>query len=262
MALLKQLEKIVRESAQAEIMSRYNQVDFTMKQDGSFLTEADTSMQSAMINKLRADYPEYEILGEEMSAQEQQALLDTNKEGLWILDPLDGTNNFSSGVPIFSVSIALIKNKQVELGIVYDPVHDECFAAERGKGAWLNDKPLTLKTSRSEIKQCIAQIDLKRLTPELAGKIASEHVFSSQRNFGSGALDWCWIAADRSQIYVHGGQKLWDHAAGQLILKEAGGVVSNFAGETAFDLSLKPLSVVAAVSTDLHQQMMQRYFQN
>ena len=247
------LEKIIIQLAKQEIMPRFNQVSYSFKRDGSLVTEADTAMQNAVVDALQHNWPEYQLLGEEMSAEQQQSLLSHSDTGLWVLDPLDGTTNFASGIPIFSVSIALIQDDEVQLGIIYDPVRDECFSAIKGQGAWLNDQRLKPVIQRDSLKQCIAQVDLKRLPDELAARLASEHPFASQRNFGSGALDWCWLAAGRCQLYTHGGQKLWDYLAGHLILQEAGGRVSTFEQQVIFNHSLEPRSVIAAINPELFE---------
>jgi myo-inositol-1(or 4)-monophosphatase len=249
--VLRQLESIIKNAAQVEIMSRFNQVDFSLKADGSFLTEADTAMQSTVARVLKESFPEFVMLGEEMTTKEQQALLDSEQSGLWVLDPLDGTSNFAAGIPLFSVSIALIQNAEVVLGVIYDPVREECFSAIKGQGAWLNGQVLESKTNRRALNQCIAQVDLKRLPKSILLPLVDAHPYSSQRNFGSGALDWCWVAADRSQLYIHGGQKLWDYVAGQLILLEAGGYACNFDKEPVYKLSLEPRSVIAATDISL-----------
>ncbi|HEY9201201.1 MAG TPA: inositol monophosphatase [Gammaproteobacteria bacterium] len=254
---LKTLQSLIKQHAAREIMPRYKQVAYSLKKDGSLVTAADDAMQAAMIESLRALWPEYKLLGEEMTAQQQQALLDEDSAGLWVLDPLDGTSNFASGVPIFSVSLALIKNSQVVLGMIYDPNRDEMFSAIGGEGAWLNEQPLQAATERELLAQCTAQIDFKRLSPAMRVCLAREHPYASQRNFGSGALDWCWLAAARSQVYIHGGQKLWDYAAGQLILQEAGGFAATFEGEPVLAETLTPRSVMAAVSEPLFQQLQQ-----
>ena len=251
--MLKTLEVMIAELARQEILPRFNRVGHSLKQDGSLVTEADTAMQAAVVRALQDNWPEYRLLGEEMPAAEQQALLESDDEALWVLDPLDGTSNFAAGIPVFSVSLALLRNGQVQLGLIYDPLRDECFSAARGEGAWLNGQRLQPKIQRDSLKQCIAQVDLKRLPAALAARLASEHPFASQRNFGSGALDWCWLAAGRSQLYAHGGQKLWDYLAGHLILQEAGGRLSTFEGEALFNHSLQPRSVVAAVNEKLYK---------
>ncbi len=256
--ILNKLEKLIKQHAAEQIMPRYNQVAYSFKQDGSLVTEADSEMQKAMISSLQQHWPEYVVLGEEMSEAEQQAQLDSDASGLWILDPLDGTSNFASGIPIFSVSIALVINNEVVLGVIYDPNRNETFSAIKGEGAWLNGQPLISKTERQKLSQCTAQIDFKRLTPEMRVCLSREHPYASQRNFGSGALDWCWLATGRCQINIHGGQKLWDYVAGQLILSEAGGIAKTFGGDSVFKKNLVSRSVMAAVSLNLFQQL-QKY---
>ncbi len=239
-------------------MPRYNQVAYRFKQDGSLVTEADSQMQKAMIDSLLQHWPEYVVLGEEMTEAEQQVQLDSDAKGLWVLDPLDGTSNFASGIPVFSVSIALVINNEVVLGVIYDPNRNETFSAIKGEGAWLNDVPLVSQTERKNLAQCTAQIDFKRLKPEMRVCLSREHPYASQRNFGSGALDWCWLAAGRCQINIHGGQKLWDYVAGQLILSEAGGYAKTFGGEPVFKKTLSSRSVMAAVDLSLFKQL-QKY---
>jgi len=256
--LLQELETLIKQHAAEQIMPRYNQVAYSLKKDGSLVTEADSAMQNAMIVSLQECWPEYVVLGEEMTDEEQQALLDCDAQGLWVLDPLDGTSNFASGVPIFSVSIALVINDEVVIGAIYDPNRDEMFSAIKGQGAWLNGQAFKCATERELLSQCTAQIDFKRLKPEMRVCLSKEHPYASQRNFGSGALDWCWLAAARSQVYIHGGQKLWDYVAGQLIFSEAGGVAKTFSGENVFKKTLTPRSVMAAASKPLFLQL-QRY---
>lgn len=252
--MLKQLRQIVRESAQQHIMSRFTRVGFDFKADGSIVTEADTAMQQAVADELQRLWPEFSLLGEEMDSDTQQALIQSDQQGLWVLDPIDGTTNFASGVPIFSVSLALIQHNQIIAGLIYDPVRDECFSALKEQGAWLNDDSLKPEVLQTAVNQCIAQVDLKRLPGRLAMGLVADHPYASQRNFGSGALDWCWLAAGRSQLYLHGGQNLWDYAAGQLILTEAGGYSETFEGEPVFSNSLKKRSVIAASSPQLFEK--------
>jgi len=256
--VLVKLQNIIKQHAAEQIMPRYNQVAYRFKQDGSLVTDADSEMQKAMINSLQQQWPEYAILGEEMSEAQQQAQLDSHAQGVWILDPLDGTSNFACGIPIFSVSIALVIKNEVVLGVIYDPNRDEIFSAIKGEGAWLNGQDLQSDTEREMLSQCTAQIDFKRLKPEMRVCLSREHPYASQRNFGSGALDWCWLAAGRCQINIHGGQKLWDYAAGQLILSEAGGCAKTFAGESVFKKTLAPRSIMAAVNVSLFKQL-QKY---
>jgi myo-inositol-1(or 4)-monophosphatase len=208
--------------AQQEIMLRFNKVGYELKADGSLLTEADTAMQTAMQTFLQHNWPQFALLGEESEKKEQQAALDA-ENGCWILDPIDGTTNFANGIAFFSVSLALMINGELVLGLVYDPARDELFSARLGLGAQLNNQPIKTDQFSRTLKESVGIIDFKRLDDSLATALAVQAPYASQRSFGSVALDWCWIAAGRGQLYLHGNQSLWDYAAGWLILEEAGG---------------------------------------
>ena len=139
------------------------------------------------------------------------------------------------------------------LGLVYDPLRDECFVASRDEGALLNDTPLCVKESGLELKQTTALIDFKRLDNMLATRLVCEIPYASQRSFGSVALDWCWLAAGRCQIYLHGRSKIWDYAAGSFIFNAAGGYSTTLDGEPVFTQELTPRSSVAAVDRHLFE---------
>lgn len=224
------------------------------KQDGSIITQADLAVQNAIKAELQKHYPQYGFFAEELSHQEMAAFFSQNHKGYWCLDPLDGTSNFASGLPFFAISLALIVAQQTVLGIVYDPVRDECFTATKGNGAFLNDKKLDSTEFGRNISDCLAMIDLKRLPKELAVKLVSSPPYASQRSFGAAALEWCWLAAGRSQLYLHGKHMLWDYAAGLLIAQEAGCATSDLYGEAVFQPSLEAKKVVAAVDNSLYQQ--------
>lgn len=247
---LKRVQEIVIAAGREELLPRYARVARTHKADGSVLTEADLAVQARIAAELQTHWPDTVFLGEEMTALEQQAILASDKPA-WCLDPLDGTRNFASGIPYYSISLALLLAGDVAVGVVYDPMRDECFAASRGQGAWLNNAPLIAEPSGLELKQTTALIDFKRLEDALATRLATEIPYSSQRSFGSVALDWCWVAAGRCHLYLHGRSNLWDYAAGQLILTEAGGFSSTLDGESVFVRSLTPRSSVAAVDESL-----------
>lgn len=220
---LELLERIVIESAEEEIIPLYQQVESSAKADGSLVTAADLAIQRRIAASLSQHYPDTPLLGEEMSAEAQQALLNDSGTGIWCLDPLDGTSNFVAGMPCFAVSLAYLQQGETQLGIIYDPIRKECFSARSGEGAWLNGQRLQLKQQGSALADCVAMVDLKRLPHQLACKLATDPPYRSQRSIGSVALDWCWLAAGRIQLYLHGGQRLWDFAAGRLIFSEAGG---------------------------------------
>ena len=248
---LTDIEQIIISAAREELLPRFTKVSHEFKHDGSFLTEADLAVQARIASALKELAPEIAFLGEEMPADEQQALLESEAP-LWCLDPLDGTSNFANGIPFFSVSLALLEKGRVVLGVVYDPSRDECFSAELGKGAFLNGKPLKAPEQPAPaLEKCTAIIDFKRLSPELATRLACQAPYASQRSYGSVALDWCWIATGRGQLYLHGNQNLWDYAAGTLILAETGGQGCTLQGEAVMVPRLEKRSAVAALDNAL-----------
>lgn len=206
------------------VLPRFTRVAHTRKADGSVLTEVDLEAQEVLRRELTA-LLHCPLLGEEMTREEQLRQWQEGDAGLWCVDPVDGTSNFVGGLPHFAVSVALMRHGRPVLGAVYAPALGEMFAAEAGRGAWLNDQRLPLHAPAASVAEALAGIDFKRLPPKLAGRLAVDPPFHSQRNLGSGALDWCYVAAGRFDLYLHGGQHLWDYAAGCLVLQEAGGAM-------------------------------------
>lgn len=248
------LKKIIIQAAEQELLPRFSISERNEKQDGSVITEADTAMQSRLRAEFALHWPQYPLLGEEMDEGAQQRLLKGESAGLWCVDPLDGTSNFAAGIPFFAVSVALLEKGRSVLGVVYDPVRRECFWAERGKGAWCNDVQMLASGTGLSLSQAVALVDFKRLEPGLARRLAEHPPYSSQRSFGSVALDWCWIAAGRGHVYVHGKQRIWDYAAGSLMLDEAGGHAATLSGQAVFQPEITPRSAVAALDENLFQE--------
>jgi myo-inositol-1(or 4)-monophosphatase len=244
-AMLKAVVAAVKLVASEEIMPRYLKVAHQHKCDGSLCTEADVAAQVALTKKLQAilNVP---VLGEEMSAENQRAILQSGGEGMWCIDPVDGTSNFVRGLPYFAVSVALLREGKSVLGVVFDPVSNEVFAAESGKGAFLNGEKLAGRNPPGSLKQALANVDLKRLGTKLSGRLATRPPYASQRNFGASTLDWCYTAAGRYDLYLHGGQKLWDYAAGSLILSESGGHACSIENDDFAAGDIWQRSVIAA----------------
>lgn len=222
MSLAGEVASIVRSISDAEILPRYLKVARLRKADGSLFTEADLAVQEALRRELTKINP-VPLIGEEMEKAEQVALWNSGE--IWCVDPIDGTSNFVNGIPYFAVSVALMRNGRSVLGAVYNPVSKEMFTALKGEGAYLDGEKLPLRHSSEQLKGSIAAADFKRLPKALAGRLAVSPPYSSQRNFGACSLEWCYTAAGRVDLYLHGGQKLWDYAAGALILEESGGCV-------------------------------------
>ncbi len=243
------LKNIIRDTANDEILPRFNCIDYNIKDDGSIVTEADLAANNRIRQALLSLYPNIAFLSEEMELAEQEELLQSSKK-LWILDPLDGTSNFSAGLPLFATSLALIVDGEVQIGITYDVNKDEMFSAVKGKGAYLNDQPLKYKTSGFSLDKSIAIIDFKRLEANLRQQLINSRPYRSQRNIGASVLELAWMAANRGQLYLHGGMKIWDLAAGSLLVSEAGGYAATIEGDAVFKLTMTPQSVV--ISPDKH----------
>jgi myo-inositol-1(or 4)-monophosphatase len=248
---LNYLRDLLTQVGREALMGRFHHPQARLKADGSLLTDADLDSQCRIRAALGDRWPEIGFLGEEMTVEEQVAALGDGGP-LWVLDPLDGTTNFAVGLPFFGISLALLVQDEVRLGLVLDPVREECFWAQAGQGAWLNEDRLRLSCEiPATLEECVALVDYKRLPHRLACALVCQPPFRSQRSLGSVALEWCWLAAGRGNLYLHGGQRLWDFAAGRLILREAGGAVWQDQGNP---LDLRQQPAVAAGNSRLLAQ--------
>ncbi len=243
----------VREVAQEVITARYFSAVRNHKADGSLFTEVDLASQAALVERLTAivDCP---VLGEEMGADEHLALWQQGDEGMWCIDPIDGTTNFINGIPFFAVSVAFLAKGRSRLGLVYNPAADEAFYAEQGRGAWLNGVSLPLRAPARRLGECVAGVDFKRLPKALGDRIAARPPYYSQRNFGCSALEWAYTAAGRLDLHLHGGQMLWDYCAGRLILEEAGGRCCTLTHDDFDADNLWKRSVIAAADSALFHE--------
>ncbi len=234
----------VRDVAADEILPRYRNVVAMRKDDGSILTEADLAAQAALQRRLRAihDVP---VLAEEMPSHEQVAIWERGGR-LWCVDPLDGTRNFSAGVPFFAVSVALMEAGRPLFGTVYDPIADEAFFAVRGGGAWLNHRTLEVPARAPQLCDAVAEVSLRRNTARLRGELKRHPPYARRLTSGSSALSWCHLAAARIDVMLHSGQKMWDYAAGALVLEEAGGHASTLEHDDFWSANVWSRSVVAA----------------
>jgi myo-inositol-1(or 4)-monophosphatase len=251
--VLERVIAAVKRVAADEIMPRFQRVAHQRKADGSLFTDADVAAQEALVRALREIDP-VPVVGEEMTQALQAERWLAGDGGLWCVDPIDGTSNFVYGVPHFAVSVALMRQGRSVLGVVYHPIADEVFYAGRGVGAYLNGEPLPLRAPVARLRSAIAGVDFKRLPVNLAGALAAAPPFSSQRNFGAGTLDWCYAAAGRFDLYLHGGQRLWDYAAGSLIFEEAGGSACTLTHDDFWADDLWQRSVIAARDPALFAQ--------
>ncbi len=245
--------KIVKQAASkiAELNKQWTTPE--VKSDGGFVTVVDREIQNYLKKILLSRWPQFGFIGEEMDHTDQVKTCEQSADGYWVLDPLDGTTNFTAGFLFYGVSLALVRSGLPVLAVIYDPVRDECFSAQLGKGAFLNGNIMTCPDT-ANLSDCIANIDYKRLVGDLSSQLVRSPPFRSQRNLGSSVLEWCWLAAGRIQLYLHGGQKIWDFSAGYLILQEAGGAATSLSGMPLDCSKLRKRSVVAAVNQQLLDQ--------
>jgi myo-inositol-1(or 4)-monophosphatase len=213
-------------------MEQVDRLKITAKNGHEYFSEVDIKAEQAIINCIHKAYPEHGILAEESGAQ------DGDGESIWIIDPLDGTSNYLHGFPFFSVSIALKIKNRIEHGVVYDPLRHECFAASRGRGARLNDRRIRVskqtQLSASLLGTGVPFRDVtlaQRYFPTfeaLLGKCAGV------RRTGSAALDLAYVASGRLDGFWEFGLRPWDIAAGSLLIREAGGLISDLHGGDDF----------------------------
>ena len=254
--MLTRLQTLIHDIAHSEVMPRFLHAEGIRKADGSLLSAADLAAQAAFERYL-PDIVRAPVLGEEMPLMQQKNLWQKQAQtGLWVVDPIDGTTNFLNGLPHFALSVAFVRQGRTLFGAVYNPATQEMFAAAQGRGAFLNGRPLPLRIGQKRLFEAVAGVEVKRLR---SGKLSSRiHTLSpvrSIRSLGSSTLDWCYLAAGRYDVYVHGGQNLWDYAAGALILTEAGGQLATLEGDDFWSGEhVFQRSVIAAVEPALFDQ--------
>jgi len=194
----------------------------------NIVTDIDLKSEQSLKTLLQAEYPDHSILSEESQA------INGDSSYKWILDPLDGTNNYSFGIPFFSIVIALTRGKDVLLGIVYDPLRDEMFSAQKGKGAALNNSPIHV-TTKVTVKDSLIGLDLGYVDEN--GKKSLEFItrlwpqMYAYRIMGSAALGMAYTACGRLDLYFHLLLYPWELACGSLLVTEAGGLVTDLKGK-------------------------------
>jgi len=212
-----------------------DRVKVTEKGRNDFVTEVDQAAENAIIDVLRTAYPDHAILAEESGAS---ANLHDEHENVWIIDPLDGTTNFIHGFPTYCVSIALKQRGQITQAVVYDPNRNDLFTASKGGGAYLNEKRIRV-SRRDKMSEALIGTGFPfRDTDQLDEYVKMFKLLSERcaglRRPGAAALDLAYVAAGRLDGFFEKGLKPWDVAAGSLLITEAGGIVSNFSGESDY----------------------------
>ncbi len=199
------------------------------KQVADFVTRVDRESENRIIEIIKGAFPEHRILAEETGGQSQ------GDGYLWIIDPLDGTTNYIHSYPMFAISIALQFNGDIIVGVVYDPLRDEMFWAEKGRGAFLHETPLSIAERSVQMQSALIATGFPFRAKHLIDDYLElfKEIFSScsdLRRAGSAALDLAYVAAGRCDGFFEIGLSPWDVAAGSLLVEEAGGVVTDFRG--------------------------------
>jgi myo-inositol-1(or 4)-monophosphatase len=211
----------------AAVQGWIGRIDVRKKGPADLVTQADFASQEVIRETLLDVFPDHSLLAEE---QDHRAATPRRTEYRWIADPLDGTTNFVHGVPHYSVSLALERNGQLIVGAVYDPMREECFTAVAGEGARLNGQPIRT-SSVCELSEALAAVGFPPNTPpdcpDLLVFLEALAPCQAIRRTGSSALNLCYLAAGRFDAYWSFSAKVWDVAAGVLMIREAGGVVTS-----------------------------------
>ncbi len=226
-------------------------IEHKQGQETNLVTEVDKKSEQLIIRKIQHRYPKHDFLGEESGSRQVQS------EYKWIIDPLDGTTNFTHGLPIYCVSIGLEYKGEMVLGVVYDPSRNELFTAEKGKGAFLNNKRLRVsKASRLIESLIVTGFPYNvRTNPDNAVQHFNNFLMEAQavRRLGSAALDLCYVAAGRFDGFWEVTLMPWDMAAGVLLVEEAGGKFTDFRG---FPSNVYTSNVLTSNGL-IHEQMLE-----
>ena len=206
------------------------------KGPSDFVTNADLKAEKVIIEELKKARPNYSIISEESGIEENK-----DENNTWIIDPIDGTMNFLHGVPHFAISIALKSDNEIVSGLIFDPIKDEMFFAEKNNGAFFNNHRIRV-SKKNQIHKCLFAI---------GGKIERQPDIQYRRT-GSAALDIAYVAAGRYDGYFQKDLKIWDIAAGIILIKEAGGLINEI------DLSQSKKLDVIASSPDIHQKLLKK----
>ena len=204
------------------------------KGPSDFVTNADLKAEKVIIEELKKARPNYSIISEESGIEKNN-----DKNNTWIIDPIDGTMNFLHGVPHFAISIALKSDNEIVSGLIFDPIKDEMFFAEKNNGAFFNNHRIRV-SKKNQINKCLFAI---------GGKIKRQPDIQYRRS-GSAALDIAYVAAGRYDGYFQKDLKIWDIAAGIILIKEAGGLINEI------DLSKSKKLDVIASTPDIHQKLL------
>ena len=244
-ACMKASKVLIRDFGEIE------KLQISEKGPGDFVTASDKRVEKIIINELNVENSKYSVL-----CEEKGELIGKNKEKRWIIDPIDGTTNFLNGLPHFAISIAYEEKGEILSGIIFDPIKNEMFFAEKGQGAYLNNIR-TRVSNKSDFKNSLLVTGGPRYTSNIKDKVFKEYIELAKkvrppiRKSGSAALDLAYVAAGRFDGSWQRELKYWDIAAGIIILKESGGFINNLRG----DNYLQDKIDIVATNSKIHKEL-------
>ena len=243
-ACMKASRSLIRDFGEIE------NLQVSSKGPGDFVTSADKRTEKILIDELQKAHPDYGIVSEEKGIINKH-----NQKNRWIIDPIDGTLNFMKGIPQFSISIGYEEDGEIKCGIIFNPIMNEMFLAEKGNGAYLNNSRIRV-SNKKKIEDALVVTGGPKGVSKIKNKIFSEYInvsnnVSNVRKFGSAALDMAYVACGRFDGYWQREINYWDIAAGLVILKEAGGFVDFFEEDTNLPLKKN----ILASNSNIHDEL-------
>ena len=244
-ACMKASKPLIRDFGEIE------NLQVSTKGPGDFVTSADKRTEKIIIEELQKAHPDYGIITEESGIINK-----ANTNNRWIIDPIDGTTNFLNGIPQFAISIGYEEENEIKCGVIFDPIKNEMFCAEKGNGAYLNNSRIRV-SNKKKLKDALLVTGGPRQSSKIKEEIFSEFikvsnsVLSPVRKFGSAALDVAYVACGRFDGYWQRELNYWDIAAGLVILKEAGGLVNFFEKDNEAPLKRN----ILASNSNIHDEL-------
>jgi len=243
-ACMKASRSLIRDFGELE------NLQVSSKGPGDFVSSADKRTEKTIIEELQKAHPEYGIITEETGIINK-----SNIKNRWIIDPIDGTMNFLNGIPQFAISIAYEENNEIICGVIFNPITNEMFCAEKGNGAYLNNTRIRV-SNKKKLKDALLVTGGPKGASKIKNEIYSEYInvsnnVSNVRKFGSAALDMAYVACGRFDGYWQRELNYWDIAAGVIILREAGGFIDFFEDDLSYPLKKN----VLASNSNIHQEL-------
>ena len=243
-ACMKASRSLIRDFGEIE------NLQVSTKGPGDFVTSADKRTEKILVEELQKAHPDYGIITEETGHINK-----SNTKNRWIIDPIDGTMNFLNGIPQFAISIGYEEDGEIKCGVIFNPILNEMFCAEKGNGAYLNNSRIRVSNKKS-IQDSIIVTGGPKQSSKIKEKIFSEYInvsknVSNVRKFGSAALDMAYVASGRFDGYWQRELNYWDIAAGIIIIKEAGGFVNFFEYDSNFPIKRN----IIASNSNIHEEL-------